>query len=38
MYQRENILCNEFNEIKICDFGSAKMLDLDGSNTPYVVT
>ena len=26
------------NEIKICDFGSSKILDKDGKNTPYVVS
>ncbi len=29
---------NERDEIKICDFGSAKVLDRNGMNSPYVVT
>lgn len=26
------------DEIKICDFGSSKILDKNGKNTPYVVS
>ena len=33
----ENILLNEKNEVKICDFGSAKLLD-NKLNTPYIVS
>ncbi len=34
----ENILLTEDGVIKICDFGSAKMLDDQGLNTPYIVS
>lgn len=34
----ENILMNEKGELKICDFGSAKILSEDGKNTPYIVS
>lgn len=33
----ENILMNKEGVIKICDFGSAKMLD-EKLNTPYIVS
>ena len=33
----ENILLNEKGTVKICDFGSAKLLD-DKLNTPYIVS
>jgi glycogen synthase kinase 3 beta len=34
----ENILKNEKGVVKICDFGSAKILSPDGLNTPYIVS
>lgn len=34
----ENILRNEEGIVKICDFGSAKFLTVDGLNTPYIVS
>jgi glycogen synthase kinase 3 beta len=35
----ENILLTEDGTIKICDFGSAKMLDEENAlNTPYIVS
>ena len=33
----ENILMNDENVVKICDFGSAKILD-QKLNTPYIVS
>jgi glycogen synthase kinase 3 beta len=34
----ENILLTEDEIVKICDFGSAKVLDVQGQNTPYIVS
>lgn len=34
----ENILMNKENIVKICDFGSAKVLSPSGLNTPYIVS
>lgn len=34
----ENVLLNNDGKIKICDFGSAKILDENGKNTPYIVS
>lgn len=34
----ENILLTDDGIIKICDFGSAKILDKEGLNTPYIVS
>lgn len=34
----ENILRNEEGVIKICDFGSAKVMSAKGLNTPYIVS
>lgn len=34
----ENVLVSEDDEIKICDFGSSKILDPEGKNTPYIVS
>lgn len=34
----ENILVNDNDEVKICDFGSSKILDTHGKNTPYIVS
>lgn len=34
----ENILISEFGVIKICDFGSAKMMEANKLNTPYIVS
>lgn len=35
---RENILCNSQDVLKICDFGSAKVIEASGKNTPYIVS
>lgn len=34
----ENILMNQKGVVKICDFGSAKVLSPSGLNTPYIVS
>lgn len=34
----ENVLMTEDKVVKICDFGSAKVLDKSGKNTPYIVS
>lgn len=34
----ENILMNSDSIVKICDFGSAKVLSPSGLNTPYIVS
>lgn len=34
----ENVLLSEKGEVKICDFGSSKIIDQDGKNTPYIVS
>ena len=34
----ENVLMNDEGIIKICDFGSAKVIDKTGKNTPYIVS
>lgn len=34
----ENILMNAEGVVKICDFGSAKVLSPNGLNTPYIVS
>ena len=34
----ENILMNNEGCVKICDFGSAKVLSPSGLNTPYIVS
>lgn len=34
----ENILMNSEGVVKICDFGSAKVLSPNGLNTPYIVS
>ena len=34
----ENILVSKDDAVKICDFGSAKFLNTEGKNTPYVVS
>lgn len=35
---RENILIDAKENIKICDFGSSKLIDPNGKNTPYIVS
>ena len=32
----ENVLMTERGVVKICDFGSAKIIDRSGKNTPYI--
>jgi glycogen synthase kinase 3 beta len=34
----ENVLLSKEGVIKICDFGSSKVLDPKGKNTPYIVS
>ncbi len=34
----ENVLLSEKGEVKICDFGSSKIIDSYGKNTPYIVS
>ena len=34
----ENILLDKVENIKICDFGSSKIIDKKGKNTPYIVS
>lgn len=34
----ENVLLPEKGEVKICDFGSSKIIDSEGKNTPYIVS
>lgn len=34
----ENVLVNDEGVVKICDFGSSKILDPEGKNTPYIVS
>jgi len=34
----ENILVSDKDKVKICDFGSSKMIDPNGKNTPYIVS
>lgn len=34
----ENVLITADGVIKICDFGSAKIIDSSGKNTPYIVS
>eukprot|EP01016_Furgasonia_blochmanni_P047420 TRINITY_DN6968_c0_g1_i2.p1 TRINITY_DN6968_c0_g1~~TRINITY_DN6968_c0_g1_i2.p1 ORF type:complete len:312 (+),score=33.15 TRINITY_DN6968_c0_g1_i2:54-989(+) len=34
----ENVLISESGVIKICDFGSSKVIDPNGRNTPYIVS
>lgn len=34
----ENILRNEVGVVKICDFGSAKVMSPHSLNTPYIVS
>ena len=34
----ENILKSESGVVKICDFGSAKVMSSNGLNTPYIVS
>ena len=32
------MLLSEKGEVKICDFGSSKIIDPEGKNTPYIVS
>lgn len=34
----ENILLTKDGVVKICDFGSSKILSAKGKNTPYIVS
>ncbi len=34
----ENVLLSKDGVIKICDFGSSKIIDPNGKNTPYIVS
>ncbi|CAD8165383.1 unnamed protein product [Paramecium octaurelia] len=34
----ENILINDKEIVKLCDFGSSKMINSQGQNTPYIVS
>jgi glycogen synthase kinase 3 beta len=34
----ENVLLSKDGIIKICDFGSSKVIDPNGKNTPYIVS
>lgn len=34
----ENVLVGENGIVKICDFGSSKVIDPHGNNTPYIVS
>lgn len=34
----ENVLISKDGIIKICDFGSSKVMDKTGKNTPYMVS
>ena len=34
----ENVLINDEEVVKICDFGSSKVIDSTGKNTPYIVS
>lgn len=34
----ENILYSQAGTLKICDFGSSKIIDQNGKNTPYIVS
>lgn len=34
----ENVLVSKTHFVKLCDFGSAKVIEPNGVNTPYVVS